>query len=369
MMMAAWREPNDVVCTGIEEKMGLHGNATCSIALGAKGKCRGFLLGEANKGMRAMFSMMNEARLQVGIQAMTCASASYLNALNYARERIQGRHLLQTMNPDAPAVAIIEHPDVRRMLISMKSYVEGMRSLLYYVCKLTDNRNTAGSDEEKARLQAMIDLLTPIAKGYVSDRASDVCNIGLQVFGGYGYIRDYPQEQLVRDCRITQIYEGTNGIQAMDLLGRKLGRNQGKPLMELMGEIESIIARAKNKKLLQPMTTAMEKALNRLGEVAMHLGAAAMSSQVMAAFAHAATFMEVSGDIIMAWMLLWRAVVATDQLDGAGKQKDMLFYQGQVKSAEYFIGTMLPVTMGKMDAIMGGCGAAVEIDNRSFGSY
>ncbi len=360
-------EFNDVVCTGIEEKMGIHGNATCSLTLGGKGTCRGYLLGEENKGMRAMFVMMNEARLLVGMQAMTCASNSYLNALNYARERLQGRHLLQAMEPDAPAVPIIQHPDVRRMLLNMKCYVEGMRSLLYYICRLTDDIKTSDDAEEKARLQGIIDLLIPIAKGYVSDRASDVCNIGLQVYGGYGYIKEYPQEQLVRDCRITQIYEGTNGIQAMDLLGRKLGMNQGKPIMDLMGEVQGTIRRCKETSSLQPLAEALEKSLNRLAEVAMHLGGIAMSPQVLNAFAFAHPFMEASGDVAMAWMLLWRAAIATEKLADKAKQKDINFYQGQIKSAEFFVRTVLPVTMGKMDAIMGSCSAAVDIDEKSFG--
>ena len=183
---------NDVVCTGIEEKMGLHGNATCSMTLGGKGQCRGYLLGEENKGMRAMFLMMNEARLLVGAQGLACASVSYLNAVHYARQRIQGRHLSQARDADAPAVAIIEHPDVRRMLITMKAYVEGMRSLLYYVGTLFDRIKISTDEKEKARLQGMIDVLIPVCKGYVTDRAYDVCNLGVQVYGGYGYIREYP---------------------------------------------------------------------------------------------------------------------------------------------------------------------------------
>jgi alkylation response protein AidB-like acyl-CoA dehydrogenase len=360
-------EPNDVVCTGIEEKMGIHGNATCSLTLGSKGKCRGYLLGEENKGMRAMFLMMNEARLLVGMQGMSCASASYVNAINYARERIQGRNLLQAMDADAKAVSIIQHPDVRRMLITMKAYVEGMRSLLYYVGNLTDRQVVSGDEEQKTKLQGLIDLLIPICKGYVTDRAYDVCNIGMQVYGGYGYIKEYPQEQLVRDCRITMIYEGTNGIQAMDLLGRKLGMNKGKPVMDLMGEIQQIIARAKKIEPLSPLAQKLETALNRLGETAMHLGASAMSPKVMTAFAFAYQFMEVAGDVVMAWMLLWRAVLAATKLDGQAKKKDVKFYEGQIKSAEFFIRSILPVTLGKMDAIVESCGAAVEIEEDSFG--
>jgi alkylation response protein AidB-like acyl-CoA dehydrogenase len=358
---------NDVVCTGIEEKMGIHGNATASMTLGGKGQCRGYLLGEENKGMRAMFIMMNEARLLVGLQAMTCASNSYLNALGYARERVQGRHLLKMMEPDAPAVPIIEHPDVRRMLMTMKAHVEGMRSLLYYVCILIDKINISDSEEEKAKYQGIVDLLIPICKAYVSDRATDVCNLGMQVYGGYGYIKEYPQEQLVRDCRITQIYEGTNGIQAMDLLGRKLGLNKGKPFMDMMAEVQNTIKQAKELESLQTLAESVEKALNRLAETAMHLGGIAMSPQVLNAFAAAHPFLEASGDVINAWMLLWRASISAKKLVNGAKKKDQHFYEGQIKSAEFYIQNLLPITMGKMDAIMAYSGSAVEIDEKSFG--
>jgi alkylation response protein AidB-like acyl-CoA dehydrogenase len=360
-------EANDVVCTGIEHKMGIHGNATCSLTLGGKGNCVGELLGEANKGMRAMFLMMNEARLLVGMQGFCCASASYMNAVNYARERIQGKNLLKMMDPDAPAVPIIQHPDVRRMLISMKSYVEGMRSLLYYAGFLSDQVAVAEDETEKARLQGMLDLLIPVCKGYVTDKAFEVCSTGVQVFGGYGFISEYPQEQLLRDCRITLIYEGTNGIQAMDLLGRKLGMNQGKPIMDLMVEIQGTIARAKAAGGLEAFAARVEKALNRLGEVAMHLGAAAMSPKVMSAFAFAHPFLEASGDVVMAWMLLWRGTVAAEKLAKGAKKKDRVFYEGQLKSLQYFIQAVLPVTMGKMDAIMATSDAAIEIDEDGFG--
>ena len=360
-------EFNDVVCTGVEEKMGIHGNATCSMALGGKGQCRGTLLGQENKGMRAMFLMMNEARLLVGMQGFCCASSAYLNALQYARQRIQGRHLLKMRDDSALAVPIIEHPDVRRQLLTMKAYVDGMRSLLYYVGILDDRKETAESDEEKARLQGMIDLLIPVAKGYVTDRSFEMCSQGLQVYGGYGYIRDYPMEQLLRDCRITMIYEGTNGIQAMDLLGRKLGLNQGKPIMDLLGEIQKTLARAKGVERLKGLVDRVEKAVNRLGETALHLGQTAMSPKVLNAFAFAHPFMDVCGDVILAWLHLWRATVAVAALEKGAKKKDAAFYEGQVKSAEFFIHTILPVTHGKMKAILETNGAAVEIADEAFG--
>jgi hypothetical protein len=356
-----------VVCTGIEEKMGLHSNATCSLTLGGKGQCIGTLLGEENKGMRAMFLMMNEARLLVGMQGFGCASSSYMNAVNYARERIQGRHLLKMMDHSAPSVPIIQHPDVRRMLLSMKSYVEGMRSLLYYTGHLSDLITTSDSDEDKAKYQGMIDLLIPICKGYVTDKCWEVCSLGVQVYGGYGYIKDYPQEQLLRDSRILMIYEGTNGIQAMDLLGRKLGLNKGKPIMDLMGEIQKTLAQAKEIESLQPMAASVEAALNKLGEVAMHLGGKAMSPEVLTAFAFAHPFLEVSGDVVLSWLLLWRATIAARKLEKGAKKKDLAFYEGQVKSAEFFTQSVLPVTQGKMRSILATNSAAVEISEDAFG--
>ena len=360
-------ELNDVVCTGIEEKMGIHGNATCAMTLGGKGRCRGYLLGEENKGMRAMFLMMNEARLLVGMQGLACASPSYLNALEYARQRIQGRNLLQAMSEDAPSVPIIQHPDIRRMLITMKAYVEGMRSLLFYTGMLFDRIKVSEDEAERERCQGMIDLLIPICKGYVTDRAFDVCNLGLQVYGGYGYIREYPQEQLVRDCRITMIYEGTNGIQAMDLLGRKLGLNEGKPIMDVMAEVQEVIRQAGQLETLKPLAADLGRAVQRLAETAMHIGAEAMSPKVMSAFAFAHPFLDVCGDVVMGWMLLWRATIAQQQLNGAAAAKDRAFYEGQVKSAEFFIRSVLPVAMGRMDAITGGCDAAVAISEEAFG--
>jgi len=359
-------EPNDVVCTGIEEKMGIHGNSTCSLAMGGKGQCVGTLLGEENKGMRAMFLMMNEARLLVGLQGFCCASSSYLNAVNYARERIQGKNILSFMDKDAPAVPIIQHPDVRRQLLTMKSYVEGMRSLLYYVSYCEDMVHTVDDQEMKDKFQGLIEVLTPVAKGYVTDRAFEVCSHGMQVYGGYGYITEYPQEQLLRDCRITLIYEGTNGIQAMDLLGRKLGMSKGKAVMDLMGEIQKTIAAAREIESLKNAAEAVDKILNKLGEVAMHLGSKAMSPEVLKAFAHAYSFMEVTGDVVMAWMLLWRAAISAGKLEKA-KKKDKPFYEGQLKSCEFFIENILPVTFGKMKAILGTNAAALDISEDAFG--
>jgi alkylation response protein AidB-like acyl-CoA dehydrogenase len=360
-------QDNDVVCTGVEEKMGIHGNATCSLALGGKGGCRGILLGEENAGMREMFLMMNEARLLVGLQGLAAASSAYLYAVNYARDRIQGRHLLNFQDKGAPSVPIIQHPDIRRMLLTMKAYVEGMRSLLYYVGICEDKLKISDDDETKTKYQGLIDLLIPIAKGYVTDRAFDICSLSVQVHGGYGYIQEYPVEQLLRDCRITPIYEGTNGIQAMDLLARKLGMHGGKPIMDLLGEIQQTIAAARQFDATKVLADNVDAAVNKLGETAMHIGKTAMSPEAMTAFAFAYPFMEAAGDVIFSWLLLWRANIAAEKLKNGAKRKDKIFYEGQLKSAEYFSCTVLPATLGKMNAILAGNSAVVDIAEDSFG--
>jgi len=360
-------EPNDVVCTGIEEKMGIHGNSTCTLSLGSKGKCRGVLIGDANKGMRAMFLMMNDARLMVASQAIACASAAYLYALNYARQRVQGRHLMKMLDKEAPGVPIIQHADVRRMLITMKVYVEALRSLSYFIAYCIDRQTTADDPDEKKRLQGIIDFLIPIAKAYASERAFDVCSLGVQVYGGYGYIREYPMEQLMRDCRITSIYEGTNGIQAMDLLGRKLGQNGGKPIIDLGEEIRNAISAASSVDKTSDIAEKLETVLIKLEEVARHMGMTAMFGNLMGAAAHAHPFLEVCGDVVSGWMLLWRARVAAEALNNGGK-KDQAFYEGQIKSAEFFAQNVLPVTLGKMEAILAGGTAAIDICEESFGA-
>ena len=213
----------------------------------------------------------------------------------------------------------------------MKSNVDGMRALLYFTAICFDRVQTADTEEEKEKWEGLIELLTPITKSYNTDRSFEVCVQGVQIYGGYGFIQEYPQEQLLRDCKITSIYEGTNGIQSMDLLGRKLGLKKGKPFMNLLGEMN--------------LTIAAEKILD--------------------AFAMSNPFLDVCGDVCMAWMELWRAVVAQPKIDKA-KKKDVAFYQGQVKTAEYFITWVLPATMGKMEALQGNIPAIMEMPDAAF---
>jgi hypothetical protein len=373
-------EFNDVVCTGVEEKMGLHASPTCSLTLGGKGKCRGLLLGRENEGMRVMFHMMNEARLDVGAQGFLHGSSAYLYALNYARERRQGRDLTKGKAFDAQQVPIIRHPDVRRMLLEMKAYVDGMRSFIYYVARCFDLKDCAETDAEKSLHDGLIELLTPVIKAYCSERGLEVCDQAVQIYGGYGYTKEYPVEQLMRDCKITTIYEGTNGIQAMDFLGRKLGMKKGEVFLSFIQEIQKTIKKAKNIHTLTDLADAVEQAVHRLSEVAIHLGNTVLSPEVKVAFAYAHPFLEVVGDVIMAWMHLWRASVAAPKLeklaggndaakvqDKIAKHKEAAYYDGQIKTAEFYILTLLPAAMGKMNAIETANPAAVNIHENSFG--
>lgn len=357
---------NDIVCTGIEEKMGLHGSATCSMSLGEN--CRGILLGEENKGMKVMFHMMNEARLGVGLQAFTHASNAYLYALNYAKQRLQGKDLEQSLNPDAPQVPIINHPDVRRMLLEMKAYVEGMRSFTYYIGACFDNIKTAHSDEEKAFSQNMIELLTPVLKTYNSNKGFDVCIKAMQVYGGAGYTKEYPVEQLARDCKIASIYEGTDGIQAMDLIARKIGMKEGKVFQGFIERINQTILGAKEYEVLKPLAGHMDILVRELCETVELMGKKLFSAHFKTVFAHSVPFLEVMGDVVMAWMLLWRSVIAATHLDNGAKKKDLDFYEGQIKSAEYFINNIIPVTHGKIASIKRFGSSAIEITDRAFGA-
>ncbi|MBU1170147.1 MAG: acyl-CoA dehydrogenase [Proteobacteria bacterium] len=360
-------EPNDVACTGVEEKLGIHASATCTLSLGEKGQCRGYLLGEENQGMKIMFYMMNEARLNVGFQAFTYGSAAYLYAANYAKERIQGKDLLASKSQDSPSVPIIQHPDVRRMLMWMKSHVDGMRSFVYYVYSLFDRIATETDSGICEKNRDLIDFFTPLVKAYLSQKSFVICAEAMQVYGGYGYTAEYPIEQLLRDCKITSIYEGTDGIQSMDLLGRKMSMKKGVLFQRFLSEVRETILDAKKDKHLDTLAQALSRALDRLEPVGQDLAKTAASPSVKTAFAFSFPFLDVTGDVIMAWMLLWRACVASKALASNPKKKDVDFYQGIIKTAEFYIHSQLPTTLGKMEGIHNLNTAAIDIPDACFG--
>ena len=358
---------NDIFCTGVEEKHGIHASATCSMALGSKGKCIGYLLGNEREGMKIMFNMINGARMSTGLQALTYASAAYMLAVNYARERVQGRDLENFADHNASSVAIIKHPDVRRNLLWMKSYVDGMRSFFYYMTVLGTKGSVSEKAEDREHYMDLFSMLTPVVKEYMAAKGHEVCIQTIQIFAGLGYTKDCLAEQYARDCKITSIFEGTSGIQALDMLGRKLGMKKGTIFMNFLGEIQKTVAQARQVEQTKDLAPKVQAVADRLGEVALSLGKRAMSSEFKVAFAHALPFLHVIGDMIIAWMLLWRALTASTQSSGKPSKKDIAFYEGQIKTAEFFINTELQITMGKMNAINDGCAAAIQISDEGFG--
>ena len=373
---------NDVVCGGIEHKLGIHGCPTCVLNFGENNNCTGYLLGEENQGMRIMFQMMNESRLFVGMQGQSHASAAYLHALKFAKERAQGPEASRLRDPTAPKVAIVNHPDVRRMLMFMKSTSEGLRSLLYYVGFCEDMVRSSENDEEREKYQDFIDILIPVCKAYGSDMGFRVCETAIQVHGGYGYCQEYPVEQFLRDCKIASIYEGTNGIQALDLVGRKLAIKRGQLFKRLIGETEEFLGWARKNFELRESVATFETARDQLIQVTKYFGLKGMTEDYVETLLYATPYLELFGDVAVGLMLLWQALIAHRRLQeiyldagaqDAESQRQILaanrsaaFYRGKVASAEFFINSILTLAQGKARAIMSGQRAAVAIPVEAF---
>jgi hypothetical protein len=266
------------------------------------------------------------------------------------------------------------------MLLWMKSHVEGMRSFIYYVARCFDLAECAADQKERERNDDRIALLTPLIKAYCASRGFEVCTEAMQVHGGCGYTMDYPVEQLARDCKIASIFEGTDGIQAMDLLGRKLGMKKGAVFMDVIGDIKKTIEQASGIDSLRSISKALEIAVDQLGETAAVIGRQAMGPTFKTSFAYAHPFLMAMGDVIMGWMLLWRAAVSAPKLgklvgglegekktEKLEKDKNAAFYDGQIQSARYFIHAVLPAALGRMAAIRSGDDAVLKITERGFG--
>jgi hypothetical protein len=373
---------NDITCSGIESKLGIHGSPTCVLNFGENNDCIGYLLGKEHQGMRIMFQMMNEARLFVGMQGLSHASGSYLASLTFAKERIQGAETSRMKDPTAPKVAIINHPNVRRMLLFMKAASEGLRALLYYTGFCEDMVRCAESDEEREKYQDFVDILIPICKAYGSDMGFKVCETAIQVHGGYGYCQEYPVEQHLRDCKIASIYEGTNGIQALDLVGRKLIIKRGQLFKRLITETEDFLKWAHRNFELRESVHTFAAAREQLIQVTKYFGLKGMTADYIEPLLYATPYLELFGDVAVGFMLLWQALIAHRRLqeiyaDAGAKdvesQQEVLasnrsaaFYRGKVASAEFFIANVLSLSMGKAKAIMSGQRAAIDIPENSF---
>ncbi|GEQ99082.1 acyl-CoA dehydrogenase [Iodidimonas gelatinilytica] len=328
-------ERNPVTCGSIEEKMGIHGNSTCVLNYdGAKG----WLVGEANKGLAAMFIMMNAARLGVGLQGLALSEVSYQNAADYARDRIQGRSLTGTKNPDAKADPIIVHPDVRRMLMEARAFNEGARALGLWGGLQVDLAHKAQSEEERQLADDLVSLLTPVIKGVFTDQGYLNATNAQQVLGGHGYIREWGMEQFVRDARIAMIYEGTNGIQALDLVGRKLGLNGGRAIQTYFKLVGGFI-KENSEGDIADFTAPLSKALKDLQAATMWLMQNGMKNPDNAGAA-ATSYMHLMGLVAIGFMWAQMAKVALAALD-AGKG-DAEFYQNKLITGRYYAKRVLP---------------------------
>ena len=306
-----------------------------------------------------MFQMMNAARINTGVSGMTLASTAYQNALAYAKERVQGADVARRKPGYIP---IIGHPDVRRMLLWMKAMVDGMRSMIYTGAFWSDLALELDEGEEKKHYQALVDFMTPIIKAYCSDMGFRVCETAIQCFGGYGFCREYPVEQYLRDAKIMSLYEGTNGVQSMDLLGRKMRINDGAPFKAFMGEIQRFIEKNMDHLILGKDVQSLSKATGRLGEVAREMSDRAGADPLQWA-SYTFPALLCFGDITMSWRLLDMAIIAQQAMD-EGKKND--FYIGKVMQATYFAGVTLPLTMARLDTCTRKGREIVEMPNGAF---
>ena len=351
---------NAVVCGSIEEKMGIHGNSTCLLNYDG---ARGWLVGEENKGLAAMFIMMNAARLGVGVQGLAQAEIAYQNAVAYAKDRRQGRALTGPAEPEAKADPIIVHADVRRMLMEAKAFTEGMRALCLWGALLVDLSHKAEREEDRAQADSLIGLLTPVIKGYGTDRGFQVTVDMQQVFGGHGYIREWGMEQYVRDARIAQIYEGTNGIQAMDLCGRKLAQGGGAAIQAFFKLVGEECAAAKADEALAPLAEKLEKALGEQQAATMWFMQNAMANpDHLGAGAH--HYMTLMGVVTLGLMWLKMARVAQAKLADGGD--DRAFYEAKLVTARFYAERFLPDAGALRRKLEAGAEAMMALGTEAF---
>ncbi|WP_172296642.1 acyl-CoA dehydrogenase C-terminal domain-containing protein [Pseudoruegeria sp. HB172150] len=350
-------ERNAVSCGGLEEKMGIHGNATCVMNYDG---ATGFLIGELHKGMRAMFTMMNEARLGVGIQGLSQAAVAYENALGFAKDRLQGRDVTGVKNPDGPADPIIVHPDVRRGLMDQKSFVEGGRAFVYWGAMMIDEARRNGD----AEAEAMVSLLTPVIKGFLTDKGFETTVLAQQTLGGSGFTREWGIEQFVRDARITMIYEGTNGIQSLDLVGRKLAQNGGKTVMAFFDMVKTFIKEngdneALKAGFLDPLKDA-SKNLQAAGMYFMQNGMKNPNNALSGSY----DFMLLFGHVCLGLMWSRMAVAAQSALDSG--TSDAAFYEAKLATGRYYMARQLPATAMHLARIQSGAEPVMALDAANF---
>jgi len=365
---------NDVSVGALEHKMGINGSATCVLNFGDNGDCLGWPVGredKLNQGMPQMFKLMNAARISVGVQGLAVASSAFLNALDYAKDRKQGASITHWKDATAPRVSIIEHADVRRMLLFMKSTVEGIRALAVKLAMHQDFAIAlAGKDEKKAAYhQGQVDLLVPLLKAYGSDQGFRVCETAIQTYGGAGFTRDYPVEQYCRDAKIFSIYEGTNHIQAMDLVGRKLGQSGGANLQAFFGDVASFCSAHASHPVLGSAVKKLSLAQEAVAGGAMRLLMWFQSGQLALVPLSANRFCEMMSELTVGWQLLEGAVVAERAKAALSPEHpDTAFYAGKTAAALFFARNVLPGVVHKAELLAEADTSALDIPDAGFAS-
>ena len=351
-------ERNAVNCASIEKKMGIHGNATCVLNFDG---ARGFLIGEPNRGLNAMFTFMNTARIGTAVQGLAHAELSFQGALTYAKDRLAMRSLTGPKNPDGPADPIIVHPDVRRMLLTQKAFAEGSRAFLYFLAQQGDIV-AKGSEEDAKVADDLMALLTPIGKAFVTEVGFESANLGVQVYGGHGFIREWGMEQIVRDARIAMLYEGTTGIQALDLVGRKVLGTGGKLLMGFTATIDAFCAEhdaAEHAEFVKPLQTHAQEWL----ELSMKLGEQAMANPDNAG-AGAVDYLMYSGYVTLAYFWARMAVLAKQKI--AAAEGDVSFYEAKVMTARFYYERLLPRTESLKVTMLAGADNLMDMREELF---
>ena len=351
--------PNDVLCSGVEDKLGLHASPTCVLNFGGSDDCVGYLCGEANKGLAHMFQMMNAARINTGVSGMTLASTAYQNALEYVKARTQGRDIAGRKSGDVP---IIDHPDVRRMLLWMKAMVDGMRSMIYTGAFWQDQALELPEGEQKQYYADLLDFMTPIIKAYCSDMGFRVCETAIQCLGGYGYCKEYPLEQYLRDAKIMSLYEGTNGIQSMDLMGRKMRISDGAAFKAYKNEIKTFCLENRDHPQLGGQVAALARTFERLTVVSEKMRDQ-MKSDPLQWASNTYPALTAFGEVTMVWRLLDMAVIAARAME---KGRKTAFYTGKIMQATYFTDVTLPHTLATMDNALREGREVVEMPEGAF---
>jgi alkylation response protein AidB-like acyl-CoA dehydrogenase len=348
---------NAASCGGLEEKMGIHGNATCVMNYDG---ATGWLVGDEHKGMRTMFVMMNEARLGVGLQGLSQAEIAYQNALDFAKDRVQGRSLNGTQAPDRPADPIIVHPDVRRMLLEQKAFIEGARAFTYWAAFQGDLEHKSPDEKVREKAGDYMALLTPVVKAYLTHKGYESANLGLQVHGGSGFTREWGLEQVVRDCRITLIYEGTNGVQALDLVGRKLGANGGRAVFSFFAEIDEFVASAESTPGMELYLEGLKTARAQLQDGTMWLMQNGMSDFNNAG-ASSHDYLHLMGLTALAYMWARMAKLSIEKA-----RTEDAFYAAKLATGRYFVERMLPDAAAHLAKVKTGAGAMMAVTQAQF---